>query len=270
MNTLLPIIEPNNRGVLPDFLVCGLEHSGTTLVSDLFREHPSCDSGFECGVLLCNTPKEFPKLNPFYKNMSAGWKISPADLEHSCSTDDFSIFYERLFRKSKIIDRSKTSIVFDKTPRYIAKLKEVCCRVQRPVIAVIRDPRSIAASDFKRSGVDYDNIEVWYESWMPAKLGYMKKAYRGYLFAWESDHCIVIRHEDLCLNTKNTLFDAFKHVQLEPSLSYLTLKNKRYPNTKGRSIQVDACMGFSEILSPGIEARILEDFHELEKWFYDF
>jgi hypothetical protein len=270
MPSISPEPKPSSRGILPDFLICGLEHSGTTLVSDLFREHPSCDSGFECGVLLCNTPKEFPELNPFYKNMSAGWKISPEDLEHSCSTDDFSIFYKRLFRKSKIIDRSKTSIVFDKTPRYIAKLKEVCGRVNRPVIAVIRDPRSIAASDFKRSGVDSDNIEEWYDSWMPAKLGYMKKAYRGYLFAWESDQCIVIRHEDLCLNTRETLFKAFNHAGLIPSLSYLTLRNKRYSNTKGRTIQVDACMGFSDILTPRIETKILNDFHELDKWFYNF
>ena len=32
-----------------DFLVCGVEHSGTTLVSDLFRQIPHCESGFEVG-----------------------------------------------------------------------------------------------------------------------------------------------------------------------------------------------------------------------------
>ena len=37
------------------FLICGLEHSGTTMASDLFREHPLVESGFECGVGLVHT-----------------------------------------------------------------------------------------------------------------------------------------------------------------------------------------------------------------------
>jgi len=57
------------------FLICGLEHSGTTMVSDLFREHPLADSGFECGVLLCNTPSEFLTFEPFCRHMYVGWGI---------------------------------------------------------------------------------------------------------------------------------------------------------------------------------------------------
>ncbi|TVS07098.1 MAG: hypothetical protein EA413_01985, partial [Cyanobium sp. PLM2.Bin73] len=63
-----------------DFIICGLEHSGTTLGSDLFRQVPGCDSGFECGVLLCTTPRDFAGNQPFYQNMLAGWKITEGDL----------------------------------------------------------------------------------------------------------------------------------------------------------------------------------------------
>lgn len=31
----------------PTLVICGLEHTGTTLISELFRQIPHIDSGFE-------------------------------------------------------------------------------------------------------------------------------------------------------------------------------------------------------------------------------
>ena len=66
------------------FLICGLEHSGTTMASDLFREHPEVDSGFECGVLLCDNPSDFLTLTPFRNHMAVGWGINEEDLTYAC------------------------------------------------------------------------------------------------------------------------------------------------------------------------------------------
>ena len=63
------------------FLICGLEHSGTTMVSDLLREHPDVDSGFECGVLLCSQPSDFLNYEPFCNHMVVGWGLRRVSLQ---------------------------------------------------------------------------------------------------------------------------------------------------------------------------------------------
>ena len=47
------------------FIICGPEHSGTTLISDIFRQVPGLDSGFEVGVLLADTPVSSRLLSRF-------------------------------------------------------------------------------------------------------------------------------------------------------------------------------------------------------------
>ncbi len=42
-------------------LVCGFEKSGTTLLNEILRRHPGVDSGFECGFLLGQSPRDFLK-----------------------------------------------------------------------------------------------------------------------------------------------------------------------------------------------------------------
>ena len=78
------------------FLVCGLEHSGTTMVSDLFREHPQVESGFECGVLLCEQPKDFLTYEPFCNHMYVGWKIDEQDFSYACEASSFKLFYQSI------------------------------------------------------------------------------------------------------------------------------------------------------------------------------
>ncbi len=92
--------------MMPKFVIGGVEHSGTTLLSDIFRQVPGLDSGFEVGVLLCNTPKEFRTFKPFIDQMPAGWGLTEEDLDYICDTDSFQDFYERLYEKSQIIKKT--------------------------------------------------------------------------------------------------------------------------------------------------------------------
>jgi hypothetical protein len=252
------------------FLICGLEHSGTTMVSDLFREHPIADSGFECGVLLCNTPSEFLTFEPFCRHMYVGWGIEHDDLSYACSAQSFEDFYQRLFERSKSIEEKSPNIIFDKTPRYITQLRQVQKRLNRPAIAVIKDPRSLALSDFKRSKRPLDEIDSWYDEWKNPKMVYMRSAYKGYLYAWKNKNCHVVRLEDICFNAKSTVKSMFDFVGLDFKNKYLYLSNKRFKNTSGSSINVGSCMAFMDALPTRIQERVCSDYSEFDKWFYPF
>ena len=252
------------------FLICGLEHSGTTMASDLFREHPEVDSGFECGVLLCDNPSDFLALTPFRNHMAVGWGINEEDLTYACQAVNFDGFYERLFERSSIIQTKKPKFVFDKTPRYVTQLIAVQSRLDLPAIVLIKDPRSLALSDFKRSGTKIEEIDDWYEHWKNPKRLYMRSAYQGYQYAWGNERCKVVRLEDICFNAKETVRSMFEFVQLEFSYEYLDLRSKRFGNTSGSSISVNSCMQFMTELPNHIQSKIKDEFSEFDRWFYDF
>jgi len=270
MKTHIEKTEDKTAGHRLKFIICGLEHSGTTLISDLFREHPDCDSGFECGVLLARTPREFPGLSPFYENMKQGWGLEEKLLFQACQTDKHLDFYKMIFEHSSVLKPKKASTIFDKTPRYIIKAKEICRATGIPMITAIKDPRAIAASDFIRSGFSIKDILKWYDDWKPKKIPYMRKAYDGYSHAWQSSQCIVIRLEDLCLETKRTFESMFAHVGIKHSIHFLHLKNKRYHNTRGNGIAPTQAFSFSEVLPAKVQSAIMHDFKEFDRWFYDF
>ena len=252
------------------FLVCGLEHSGTTMISDLFREHPDVESGFECGVLLCKSPKEFESYEPFCNHMPKGWGVSQTDFNQCCDTNSFLEFYSRLFERSSVIAQSNAHIIFDKTPRYITQIKDVQARLSLPTIAVIKDPRSLALSDFKRSKKTLVEIDEWYDSWKDAKISYMRSAYTGYQYAWNNDSTLVLRLEDICFNAKYTVETMFNFVGLDFKCEYLDLRHKRFKNTSGSSISVNSCMQFMQELPIHIQKKIETDFSQFDLWFYPF
>ena len=252
------------------FLICGLEHSGTTMASDLFREHPEVESGFECGVLLCDNPHDFLSFTPFRNHMAVGWGINEDDLIYACKAPKFEDFYQRLFERSSIVQSKQPKYVFDKTPRYVTQLEAVQERLNLPAIVLIKDPRSLALSDFKRSGKDVAEIDSWYEAWKNPKLLYMRSAYQGYQYAWNNDQCTVVRLEDICFNARDTVKSMFDFVKLEFTCEYLDLRNKRFGNTSGTSISVNSCMQFMGALPKHIQTKIKEDFSEFDLWFYPF
>ncbi|MEI2422495.1 hypothetical protein V6O07_19615, partial [Arthrospira platensis SPKY2] len=63
-------------------LVCGFERGGTTLISEIIRQHPLLDSGFECGFLLGKDPAEFTSIQPYCNMLKAGWGVNDSDLNN--------------------------------------------------------------------------------------------------------------------------------------------------------------------------------------------
>lgn len=252
-----------------EFVICGMEHSGTTLVSDLFRQVPGLDSGFEVGVLMCARPAEFTQLTPFAPNMLKGWGISQEALEQCCMAADHAEFYRRLKQASTIISPETTGI-FDKTPRYIADLEQCMARCDVPFIITHKDPRAMVASDYKRAkSSDFDS---WYEEYMPAKRRYTRTSYGQWLAAREdprrAGRIASVGLEELTLNARVSMERIFAHVGHEFQLEYAVMDKLRYANTRGNTISADIVFEYMRALTKPQQARICSDFAEMEDWFY--
>ena len=101
-------------------------------------------------------------------------------------------------------------------------METVQSKLDLPAIVLIKDPRSLALSDFKTKKIK--DIDIWYDSWKEPKRLYMQSAYQGYQYAWESERCHVIRLEDVCFNAKASVKLMFEFVQLEFKCEYLDLR----------------------------------------------
>lgn len=251
----------------PSFVICGIEHSGTTLLSDIFRQSPNIDSGFETGVLLVDSPREFRTLEPFITNLMSGWKLVEEDLDAICDCDTFDEFYDRLWQRSKVVDHQKT-IMFDKTPRYFSALSSCAQKGGCPFIATYKDPRAIVASDFRRAQVD--DFDAWFETYAPKKKKYLRVIYEqleqtveGYI-----KNALAISLEQVCLDTRNTLEKVFAHVGVEFDLSYLLLKNLRYHHTKLPYISSNIPFEYLDVFEKKQIRQIENRFKEFELFFY--
>lgn len=250
-----------------DFVICGLEHSGTTLISDLFRQVDGLDAGFEVGVLLAQTPSAFKTMDPFAQNMPAGWKISQADFLQCCDADDHRAFYERLKSASTQLLGDNTRI-FDKTPRYLSRLDECLTRIDVPFIASYKDPRAAVHSDFKRA--DTKDFNAWYKDYMPRKRHYLRTCYRQYKAAKDThDRVAFVSLEELALNARATMNRMFNHVGEEFSLDYVLLNGLRYSNTRSNAVSIPIAFSYLADFDKLHTDKIEKDFAELSDWFYN-
>lgn len=248
------------------FLICGLEHTGTTLISDLFRQVPHLDSGFECGVLLRNSPTEFRHLEPFFSHMKAGWGLTDADLDGCCDAPDFPDFYARLMAASTTIS-SDTHAIFDKTPRYLSELTSVLRRCDCPVLISHKDPRAIVCSDFKRAQTaDFDS---WYDGYRQAKLRYVRTCYKEFITHAGSPRVATVGLEDLAMNARATMERMFAHVGETFNLGYAIIDTLRYANVRNRTVPADIAFEYKSKLSVAAQARIMEDFRQFDAWVYE-
>ncbi len=251
-----------------EFVICGLEHSGTTLISDLFRQVPHVDAGFEAGVLLVDQPGEFLSLEPFSRNILAGWGITQDQFEHCCAAPSHEEFYERLEAASTVIAPG-TRTIFDKTPRYLSQLRQCMTRCPLPFIASYKDPRATVYSDYKRAnGQDFDS---WYDAYMRPKRRYLSNCYAQCqdARAGGNDRVAFVALEELALDARNSMDRLFAHVGQTFSLDYVIMRGLRYQNTRSNTVSIDIAFEYLAGFTPAQISRIEQDFAELERWFYN-
>lgn len=251
--------------MFPKFLICGLEHTGTTLISDLFRQLPGVDSGFECGVLLRSSPREFETLQPFANNMLKGWGITREQFAHCCDTDDFQEFYARLLPAATALDEGTTTI-FDKTPRYLSELTAVLDRCDCPAVVSYKDPRAIVCSDFKRAKTE--DFDAWYDEYAPQKLRYVESCYKEFVKHADNPRVTTVGLEELAMNSRATMERMFAHVGERFELGYAIIDTLRYANVKNRTVSADIAFEYVGKLPTGAQTRVMEDFGQFDAWVY--
>jgi hypothetical protein len=246
------------------FVICGTEHSGTTLCSDLFRQVPGVDAGFELGALLAASPRGFPAVASHFPYLEMGWGVDADGATWACDTDDFAVFYERLQARAKYLPAG-TVTIFDKTPRYLAHLSACLERISVPFIVTYKDPRATVHSDFVRSGEA--DFFAWFEGYVPGKLAYLRSAYGEFLRHRADARVFCLSLETLCLEAGRSCEVMFAHVGMRFERRYLVLQGLRYPNTREGSISAGIPFGYLHALSPAMIAAVERAFGELDGWF---
>ena len=247
-------------------IICGMEHSGTTLLSDLLRQTGTMESGFEVGVLLTDSPQNFETISPYYENMLAGWKISRDQLEFCCNAAEFTDFYGRLKDVSPLIKDGVE--IFDKTPRYATEVLSISEKIEAPIIQIFKDPRSSVYSDFKRA--DTDAFDEWFEQYAKQKRQYMRRCYNGYRDGLQlGERFLSFSLEQLCFAARETAAKLYQAVGEEFKPEYLLMENLRYQNTRAKFVSADIILEYKMGLSADQIRTIEQEFSEFDEWFYE-
>lgn len=143
-------------------LVGGIPHSGTTIIKDAICKIPNIESGFECGLLLSDSPKTYKQnLYNMVYNYMAGWEVED-HLTEICDTDSFYESYCRLRKYSPVIKNKQCRLV-DKAPHYVYCVKDINKRTTIPIIITYKDIRNQCKSLIYRGGVDPNHYLSFYD-----------------------------------------------------------------------------------------------------------
>ena len=251
------------------FIIAGYEHSGTTMLSEIFRQVPHLDSGFECGFLLTRKPQDFIGFEPFYGHLSSGWGLSEVALNQICDSADWGVAYQRLLDHSTKVADDTTSL-FDKTPRYLQKIDTILDTYENlKSIILVRDFRSLIYSTFKRSNQE---IEEWMEHSYPKSVRFMNKyidAHQRLIASPNGTRSYLLRYEDLCLNTRTACEGVFEFLGMECSDSYLEFPDPKFSNVYGTGVDKQYVFQFHDAFDDSIQERIRKDFDRRKDWFFD-
>lgn len=253
------------------FIVAGFEHSGTTLVSEILRQHPALDSAFEGGLLLPKRISEFTKLEPFASNFIGGWKITNDQLKDICTSRNYATAYRKLRDYSKLID-DKSSKIFDKTPRYMQRLPTILKKINGlQAVVVVRDMRSLMDSTFSRSD---KNIDEWIDSVYPITKRHTISYLDGLTVALNDvnlkKRILVIRYEELILEQEKRCRELFDFIGYAFKPEYLDFQNVRYSkNVYGSKIQADYITKYKLNLPADFLDQVVKDFSLYADYFWD-
>jgi hypothetical protein len=258
-----------NTGLSPLVaLVCGFEKSGTTLLNEILRRHPALDSGFEVGVLLADSPRDFKTLQPYYSFFRSTWKLTPEDTEYLCDTDHWGEFYRRSRERSPLIT-DKHSWIFDKTPAYMRELSSVLEKVPGlPCVVNVRDPRALMLSWARWSGHEEHPaqwIEENFQAYVDRYAGYADGYYSA--LAEYHERILLNRFELLCTDPDASLKRIFKFIGLEFQQDYLSFNSEHF--VYGNTVSRQYIAPYVDLLSDELCQRILEATGKYSDWHFD-
>jgi hypothetical protein len=248
-------------------IVCGFEKSGTTVLNEVLRRHPRLDSGHEVGVLMASTPREFKRVQPYYAFFRQTWKLTPEQTLHCCDTNDWGTFYARAREASPVIT-DKSTLIFDKTPRYMMQLSEVMEKVpQLPCIVNVRDPRALMHSWACWSGFK-DSPAAWLEDNFESNCERFLNYAKGYSVARATERyrLYLNRFETMCLEPRETMISIFDFLGQDFSEEYLFFESEHF--VYGNTVTNDHLFPYREDFSDALCNRILDATAEYADWHF--
>ena len=223
-------------------IICGFPRGGTTLLSEVLRQHPNINAGFEGGLLLGNKPSDFEKIQPYSQMLQKSWKIEDKALQYICHARDWLEAYRHLVECSSIIT-NKNCWIFDKTPKCMQFLPHILQKIEAiPCLVIVRDPRAVLYSWSKRLSLNQKiSMEEWLDQYLESSCnkymafvnGYKKAIKKGY-----SHRILLVKYEDLCRNQAQEFEKIFDFIGLIFDSSYLRF-NSNFKNVYGGGISQD-------------------------------
>lgn len=143
-------------------IVCGMEHTGTTVTSQLIMSAPGVMGAVETGFLLASKPHDFQHIKPWYNwaslPSSEGWLgLDANERKALLRARTHSDMYDYVLRESPLL-RTTTRYV-DKTPRYCYDLPSIVRRAPGVPVVVVNKTRDRAWRSRRGRGEQWDEFE---------------------------------------------------------------------------------------------------------------
>jgi hypothetical protein len=271
-------------------IICGYERGGTTLVSELLRQHPGIDGRFEGGFLLAKNLAEFVNYDPYAANVKRFWGISQADLEYICQADAWMEGYKRLIERSNIPNKDVS--IYDKTPLYMQYLGVVLKKVDVPAICVVRDPRALFWSHKKRwpetmgiqkgegSGTNKQHSsltsnlrgKLYHLLKKPRRLKKFVENYLRYASGWQDanrlfpNRILLVQHEELCTHPFDAAKRIYNFLELRFKEAYLFLPQTSNQYVGRTGIRDDVVWEYRSYLSEWEQHKLLRSTRAYADW----
>mmetsp|Transcript_23519 Transcript_23519/g.75309 ORF Transcript_23519/g.75309 Transcript_23519/m.75309 type:complete len:290 (+) Transcript_23519:699-1568(+) len=150
-------------------IVTGLENSGTTVLSQLVMSSPHIFGGFECGLLLACSPREFSHVAPFHSWLPQLWRLHGADaVEQVNGAACHQHAYGALLHRSLCMQRTGATSLLDKTPSYIYILYDVMRRTPGVPVVVAQKSRAAQLRSWAKRGVHGASASKRYDAGVAA------------------------------------------------------------------------------------------------------
>gem|GEM_PF-2896300 len=241
---------------IPEVVLCGYERGGTTLLSEIFRQN-GFRSGFEVGVLMCESPKDFENYYPYNKNMIALWdNLDEESFKAACKEQSFESFYTNIFDTSfpRVTVNEK---FYDKTPIYMSELGRVLSRTEfvNKAIVITRDPRSVFVSWSKRQ-VEKNNIEEYIKKNIDVLVRRYLKYFIGCITHRNNPNVKFVSFEDLCLDVHQHLDIIGTFIEGKKWKNFGS--EPKYSNVTNKNINIAKLNEYQQFISIETEKLILE------------
>lgn len=234
------------------FIIAGYERGGTTLMSELFRAN-GFESGFECGVLLSNSPSKMHELKPYWENLLSGWNID-ADTRAKAAVGDFESFYKTITTKA-FPDHYEN--FFDKTPKYMECLGSCLHKADfiKGAVVIHRDPRAVFVSMAKRLSPDLDIV-----SGVEKNFNILKNRYLNYFIGSighiSNDKVLFVPFEEL-VSREHVWLKAIGYFAIGSKFHQRTEKS-RFLNVSLNTMDLSKVIEFDRLLPKPLQAKILD------------